>query len=92
MKRHDFLNWLLGGTLVATGFAALRAAFEFITPPRSSPRSPTEAQLLAFVKELPKGAGKEVIFGNKPVWVIQDKRRNYKAFSAICTHLGCITE
>jgi cytochrome b6-f complex iron-sulfur subunit len=48
--------------------------------------------LVASADEILKGAGKEVVLGNKPVWVIQDKRGNYKALSAICTHLGCIVE
>lgn len=33
-----------------------------------------------------------MIFANEPVWLIQVKRGNLKALSAICTHLGCITE
>jgi len=88
--RRDFLTWLLGGSLLVSTLAVAWSIIKFIAPPKSAPSSPAEAQLVASVDELPKGAGKEVIFGNKSVWVIQDKRGNYKALSAICTHLGCI--
>ncbi len=90
--RRDFVTWLLGGAIFISALAAVWSVIRFITPPKSAPASPTEAQLVASVDEIPRGAGKQVVFGSKPVWVIQDKKGNYKAFSAICTHLGCIAE
>lgn len=91
-NRRDFLSWVLGGSILVSVFAAVGVAIKFIYPTKTAPSSPTEAQLVASVDKIPKGAGKQVIFGNKPVWVIQDQRGNYRALSAICTHLGCIAE
>ncbi len=91
-NRRDFMTWLLGGSILISFLTAAWSLIKFITPPKAAPASPTEAQLVASVDEIPRGAGKEVVFGNNPVWVIQDKRGNYRALSAICTHLGCIAE
>lgn len=44
-------------------------------------------QELAKTSEIPVGGGK--IFTDEKVVVTQPKKDEFKAFSAICTHLGC---
>ncbi|MGW2644316.1 Rieske (2Fe-2S) protein [Streptomyces sp. NPDC001393] len=42
---------------------------------------------LGKTKDIPEGGGK--IFKDQKVVVTQPKKGDFKAFSAICTHLGC---
>ncbi len=44
--------------------------------------------MLANVREIPVGGGK--IFAAERVVVTQPARGTYRAFSAVCTHVGCI--
>jgi Rieske Fe-S protein len=63
------------------------------SPAGTSP-SPAEKQdgavsgsALARTTDIPEGGGK--IFKEKKVVVTQPKKGEFKAFSAICTHMGC---
>jgi Rieske Fe-S protein len=60
-------------------------------PPASSPASVSgggAADALASTSEIPLGGGK--IFDAQVVVVTQPTAGEYKAFSAVCTHMGCI--
>lgn len=48
----------------------------------------TTGMVLAATKEIPLGGGK--IFTDQKVVVTQPKKGKYLAFSAVCTHVGCI--
>ncbi len=48
----------------------------------------TTGTVLATTKEIPLGGGK--IFADQKVVVTQPKKGKYLAFSAVCTHVGCI--
>jgi Rieske Fe-S protein len=62
-------------------------------PAASSPKSQSmsggaAADALASTSEIPVGGGK--IFDTQVVVVTQPTAGEYKAFSAVCTHMGCI--
>jgi Rieske Fe-S protein len=44
------------------------------------------------VNELPPNSGKIFKFGNKPALLVRTPTGEYKAFSAVCTHLDCIVQ
>ena len=48
----------------------------------------TTGTLLGLVKDIPVGGG--VVFLDKKVVVTQPAKGVFKAFSAVCTHVGCI--
>ncbi len=48
----------------------------------------TTGTLLGLVKDIPVGGG--VVFLDKKVVVTQPAKGIFKAFSAVCTHVGCI--
>ncbi|SES30066.1 Rieske Fe-S protein [Streptomyces sp. yr375] len=80
--------------LLATGgaAAALTAACSNYGDNNSSSSSSSEksaaaGQELAKTTDIPLGGGK--IFGAEKVVVTQPTKDDFKAFSAICTHLGC---
>jgi len=47
--------------------------------------------LVGTLKDIPVGQGKVVPVADKPVIVV-NTAQGVKAYSAICTHLGCIVE
>ncbi|MEU9395288.1 Rieske (2Fe-2S) protein [Streptomyces sp. NPDC048324] len=76
--------------ILATGAAALAAGCSTYGDGNGSGSSPAKAsagQELAKTSDIPVGGGK--IFDAQKVVVTQPKKDEFKAFSAICTHLGC---
>jgi len=52
--------------------------------------SSADGTLLGYVSEIPVGEGK--IFAAEKVVVTQPTQGQYQAYSAVCTHLGCILD
>lgn len=72
----------------ATAAAALTAGCGDSGSSSSSGRpSATAGQELAKTTDIPVGGGK--IFADEKVVVTQPTKDDFKAFSAICTHMGC---
>lgn len=90
-SRRSILNILLGSGAAATLAAILYPIFRFMIPPRivESSASSTVATKVADIKP---NEGKIFKFGNKPAILIQSAQGEYRAFSAICTHLDCTVQ
>jgi Rieske Fe-S protein len=58
--------------------------------PARPARPEVTGTILATAKEIPVGGGK--IFATERVVVTQPARGTYRAFSAVCTHVGCILD
>lgn len=89
--RRSFLNYLLGTGIGATALAVFYPILKFITPPEvieAAQNSVTAGK----VGELALNSGKIFKFGNKPGILIRSASGEFKAFSAICTHLDCIVQ
>ena len=89
--RRRFLNYLLGTGFVATLIAIFYPIIKFITPPQvieATQNSVTAGK----VSELALNSGKIFKFGNKPGILIRSVSGEFKAFSAVCTHLDCIVQ
>jgi len=90
-SRRSFLDYLIGSTAVATLGAIVYPIFRFMSPPQiveSSENSVTAAKL----SEVPPNSGKIFKFGNKPGILVHTAQGEFKAFSAVCTHLECIVQ
>ena len=62
----------------------------FLVPTRRpAARAPAARSSPAQRADIPPGAGKVVAMGSKPTIVV-NTAQGVKAYSAICTHLGCI--
>jgi len=77
-----------------TGLIVLPSLYvigRFVFPPL---RKVAEALsvIVAGVNEMPLNSAKIVKLGNKPLIVVHTETGEYKAFSATCTHLGCVVE
>jgi cytochrome b6-f complex iron-sulfur subunit len=89
VSRRKFIQVLLGFSIVSTLAGIIVPIIAYLTPAKSQMGygGPTE---VGKVEEFPQGSGIVVSVSNKPVIVVNTKTAGIRAFSAICTHLGCI--
>jgi cytochrome b6-f complex iron-sulfur subunit len=88
-SRRQALKWLLGFSVVSTvgGIVGPIIAYLWPTEQIATYGEPVE---VGKVEDFPVGSGSIVTVQNKPVMIVNTKQGGLKAFSAICTHLGCI--
>ena len=89
--RRSFLDWLLGTSAVATLGAIVYPILRFMTPPQIV-ESAENSVVAAKLSEVPPNSGKIFKFGNKPGILVHTAAGEFKAFSAVCTHLECIVQ
>ncbi len=87
--RRSFLRWLGGLTIVSTAAMILTPIVGFLIPTSGSRAAGGGKILVGTTAEIPAGAGKVVAMGSKPAIVVSTDQ-GVNAFSAICTHLGCV--
>ncbi len=91
ISRRDFLNLILGGGIIAGLCSISYTIVRYILPPESTEPSPTTV-VAARTDELPPGSGKIFRFGEKPGLLVRLPNGEYRAFSAVCTHLDCTVQ
>ena len=90
-QRRKLLNLLLGTSVGATLAAILYPILKFMIPPEVIEATQTSV-IAGRVNDLPPNSGKIFKFGNKPGLLVRTPTGEYKAFSAVCTHLDCIVQ
>jgi len=86
-----WVNLLLGGGVVASIGAFLYPAIQYILPPLVA-ESTSRSVVAAKVGELKRNSGKIFKFGSHPALLVLTAEGDYKAFSAVCTHLNCTVQ
>jgi cytochrome b6-f complex iron-sulfur subunit len=88
--RRQLLGFLVGSGVVASLVSFLYPIFKFVLPPR---HGELDADTVAArVGELGPGKAKVFRFGNQPALLIRLADGNYRALSAVCTHLNCTVQ
>lgn len=91
--RRTFIHWALGlsaGSLVA---AIAYPIAKFLTPPEIPEPQTAEVDAGAVTDpDFVEKRFKIIRFGPEPVIVIRVSDADYRAFSAVCTHLACIVD
>lgn len=87
--RRRFLKWLGGLTVVSTAAMVLTPIVGFLIPSAGGAAASGGKVLVGTTADIPAGAGKVVAMGSKPAIVVNTPQ-GMKAYSAICTHLGCV--
>lgn len=91
VSRKSFLNTLITGAASALGLMILYPVFSFLKPPKQR-----EVQVVSAsagkAADMQINDSKIIRFGNKPVIIIKKGEADYKAFSAVCTHLDCTVQ
>ncbi|HSF22930.1 MAG TPA: ubiquinol-cytochrome c reductase iron-sulfur subunit [Blastocatellia bacterium] len=90
-KRREFLDYLLGTSVVATLVAIAYPIIKFLIPPAVT-ESAQNSVVAGKVSDLEQNAGMIFKFGTKPGILIRTTSGDLKAFSATCTHLDCIVQ
>ena len=86
--RRGFLEWLLVGCGTVIGAAMAGPALIYIWP--STQRGPVQQRVEAGSADAwEPWQAKALAVGEKPVLVVR-MGEQFKAFSAVCTHLGCL--
>lgn len=90
ISRRNFLDWLLSAGLVAWVVGLVAPMISYIWPAR---RSGPSVQTVSAGKtsDFAEWQTKTVAVGGHPVIVVRTAA-GFRAFSAICTHLGCIVQ
>ena len=88
--RRGFLQWLLGFSVVSTFVGMFTPVIGYLLPPQRSNLGSNDPIMVGAVADFTVGTGKVVSVNDKPVIVVNTSAGGIKAFSAICTHLGCV--
>ena len=87
LPRRDFLNLAIGGSGVAFALSAGSAVARFVEPPGH----PLVGQaIVGKVEEFPIGVVRTVLVEERPVLVFRGTDGQFRAVSALCTHLQCV--
>ncbi len=89
--RRAIIRWLLGGGFTASIVSFLYPAIRFMDPPEVPEASVNEVSG-GKVQDLKLNAGKIVKFGSRPALLVRTGDTEFRAFSAICTHLNCTVQ
>ena len=90
ISRRDFVDWIIKGGLLATLAGMFFPALEYLWPVmRSGPAG--GAQEVGRVDDIPLWGAQKVVLGGSVILLIRTSDK-IKAFSASCTHLGCLVD
>lgn len=89
VSRRRMLRWLLGFSVVSTLTMVVTPVVSFLLPPKSTAAGSGGKVPVGTTADIPPGQGKVVPVGSKPAIVVNTEQ-GLRAYSAICTHLGCI--
>jgi cytochrome b6-f complex iron-sulfur subunit len=89
--RRNVIFWILGGGFISSLVSFLYPVFRFLNPPAVSEAAVNEV-VDGTAQSLAPNNGKIVRFGTQPVLLIRLTETDWRAFSAVCTHLGCIVQ
>src|SRR5215471_10616903 len=89
--RRSFVEWILGGGAFASLASFLYPVIRFMRPPEA-PEAQVNETTAGKVGDLKPNSGKIVKFGAKPVLLMRLGESDWRAYSAVCTHLNCTVQ
>ncbi len=86
-----WIDMLLGIGVIGSIASFVYPAIRYVIPP---PQSEAEAESVTAAKvgQLKGNSGMVFRFGSEPAILIHTPQGQYRAFSAVCTHLGCTVQ
>ncbi|HEX9580780.1 MAG TPA: ubiquinol-cytochrome c reductase iron-sulfur subunit [Gemmatimonadales bacterium] len=90
--RRRFVDWLLGTSLGGLVIAVLYPAGRYLVPPASGESATASVTLAVGPGDVPANSGQIFKFGNRAGILLRTPSGELRAFSATCTHLGCIVQ
>jgi len=89
LPRRRFLRYVLGFAALSTVAIVATPIVGFLVPPRTTTTSAGGRVKIGTLADVAVGQGIVVPVGSSPAIVVNTEQ-GLKAFSAICTHLGCV--
>ena len=89
--RRGFIEVLLGGGLLTLLGAMLYSVGRYVIPPKTADAG-LSSVVAGKVKDLPPNTGRIFRFGNRPGILVRTSAGEFRAFSAVCTHLNCTVQ
>jgi len=86
-----WINVLLGAGVAASIASFIYPAIRYMLPAQVA-ESTSRSVVAAKVNELKNNTGKIFKFGSKPALLVRTPDGEFKAFSAVCTHLNCTVQ
>lgn len=86
-----WINLLLGSGVLASIASFIYPAIRYIIPPPVG-ESTSRFVVAAKVNELKRNSGRIFKFGSKPALLVRTPDGEFKAYSAVCTHLNCTVQ
>jgi len=90
-RKRELLMWILSGGLLGMAASILYPLFAYLKPPRLG-EVETSSVKAGKVDDFPIDSGQIIKFGTKPVLLVRTHDDEFRAFSAICTHLDCTVQ
>ena len=91
LSRRSLLDLLLSGSLLSFAAAVIYPVWRYITPPATTEGAATSV-VAAKVNEITPNTGKIFRFGSRPGILVRTTSGEWRAFSAVCTHLQCTVQ
>lgn len=91
MKRRTFLDWFIAAAGAVLGAFVLYPIVRYLVPPQA-PEAATRRVVAAKKDEVKPGGFKIFAFGGEPGILVRTADGEYRAFTAVCTHLGCTVQ
>jgi len=87
--RRKFLGVCLGGLMAAAAAAITLPVYRFLAPRK---QAATAGKVMIPESELPEGGAKFFEYAGSAAVLVHRRGGEIVAFSAVCTHLGCIVQ
>jgi len=89
--RRRFVDFLLGGGLLASVASFLYPIVRYLVPPAETDMG-SDTVIAGRLGELKPNSGKIFRFGNRPGLLVLTATGEYRALAATCTHLDCTVQ
>ncbi len=90
--RRGFINWILGTSAGGLLLAILYPVGRYLLPPEISESTAATVTLPFTPDEIAPNSGRIFKFGSQPGILVRTPAGDLRAFSAACSHLGCIVQ
>jgi len=90
-QRRRFVEFMLGGGFLASAASFLYPVMRYLIPPKVVDLGADEV-VAAKVGELKPNGYKIFRFGSRPALLLMTADGEYRALSAVCTHLSCTVQ
>jgi cytochrome b6-f complex iron-sulfur subunit len=92
LARRRFINWFLGTSVGALLLAILYPVSRYLIPPPAGESTAASVTIEVKPQDVQPNSGRIFKFGSHPGILIRTPGGDLRAFSAVCTHLGCTVQ